>query len=195
MLLPAVSGGRVSVAGTTADAAAAAPLARRLRPDVVLVDLAMPEPGGLRAITAVRRTEPRARVLAMSGIADVDLVLAALEAGAEGYLSKDSEPELLVSPLLAALEGWSVVPPQILNHLVRARPRRGLVDEVSAAERRLWRFLAEGRPTCEIAQDLHVSERTAKRMVATLLRRLGVTSRTEAATLAGQHGLLSRPER
>lgn len=131
-------------------------------------------------------------VLAISGMADLDLALAALEAGAEGYLPKRSAPELLVPPLLAAVAGWSVLPPEILRHLVEARPQRQLPDVVSATDRLLWRMLAEGRATATIADRLHVSERTAKRMIATLLRRLGVTSRAEAAALAGEVGLVGR---
>ncbi|GAB2686424.1 response regulator [Thalassiella azotivora] len=191
-LLPEVSGGRVQVVATTADASAAGALAHRHLPHLVAVDLLMPEPGGLRAIAAVRRTEPRCRVVALSGTDDLDLATAALEAGAHGFLPKSVEPEDLVAPLLAAAGGWAVLPPALLRRVSRvgARPQP---PGVGGAERHLWRRIAEGRTTAQVAAELHVSERTAKRMTATLLRTLGVANRAEAAELAGRVGLLQRP--
>ncbi|KQS65882.1 response regulator transcription factor [Modestobacter sp. Leaf380] len=192
VLLPPVSRGRVRVVGSTDDASAAAALVRRERADLALVDLGMPPPGGLRAIAAIRRAEPNVRVVALSGTADEDEQLEALRAGAEAFLPKSSEPETLVPPLLALLEGWSVVPAALLRRLLAdAAPRedRGVLGQLSADDRRLWRLVAAGTPTMEIATTLHVSERTAKRLVAGLLRQLRVSSRTEAAALAGRLGL------
>jgi len=192
LLLPPVSNGRVRVVGTTDDASAAAALVRSSRADLALVDLHMPPPGGLRAIAAIRRAEPAVRVVALSGMADEDTALEALQAGAEAFLPKTSEPETLVPPLLAVLDGWSVVPSHLLHRLLAdAAPRedRGISGRLSADERRLWRMVAAGQSTVDIATELHVSERTAKRLVAGLLRQLRVTTRTEAAALAGRVGL------
>lgn len=192
LLLPAVSDGKVRVVATTTDASAAAGLVLRHAPDIALVDLHMPPPGGIRAIAAIRRVEQACRVLAMSGTADQALAIEALQAGAEGFFPKVAEPEDLVAPLMAALEGWSVVPADLLRALVDAqRPSgQGNTTGLTPGERDLWQIIAQGGTTAEVAASLYVSERTAKRLVASLLRRLGVANRAEAAALAGRAGLL-----
>jgi two-component system, NarL family, nitrate/nitrite response regulator NarL len=192
LLLPEVSGGKVSVVGTTDDASAAAALAQRTQADVAVVDVQMPPPGGSRAIAAIRRVQPLARVVAMSGMADEHAAAEALRAGAAGFLPKTADPEALVRPLLAVLDGWSVLPESLLRSLLEhAAPSdtEGVAGRLTADERRLWRLIAAGAGTVDIALSLHVSERTAKRLVAQLLRRLHVSSRVEAAALAGRVGL------
>jgi two-component system nitrate/nitrite response regulator NarL len=190
LLLPEVSGGRATVVAGTGDAASAAGLVRRTVPDLVLIDLHMPPPGGLRAIAAVRKAEPRSRVLAMSGDDDPAIAVAALRAGAEGFLPKSSEPGDLVHPLLAAMEGWAVLPAAVLAALTAETAGARTEVHLNEDEHRLLRMIATGSSTVEMASRLHLSERTVKRQTATLLRRLRVSSRTEAAALAGSAGLL-----
>jgi len=191
LLLPEVSAGRATVVATTGDASAAAGLVRHWVPDLVLVDLHMPAPGGIRAIAAIRRAAPRSRIVAMSGDEDPAPALEALRVGAEGFLPKASEPEKLLQPLLAILEGWAVMPSELLGALLGpARSARPAPVELDDAERTLLQLIAAGATTTEIAVQLHVSERTVKRMTAGLLRRLRVSSRTEAAALAGSAGIL-----
>jgi two-component system nitrate/nitrite response regulator NarL len=192
LLLPSVSGGRVRVVGSTDDASAAAALVRRHHADVALVDLHMPPPGGTRAIAAIRRVDPMVRVVALSGLAEADAALEALRAGAAGFLPKTADPELLVRPLLAVLDGWSVVPEALLRQLLADAQPTGdqrIADRLTADERRLWRLIADGASTVDISTTLHVSDRTTKRLVAHLLRRLDVSTRVEAAALAGRVGL------
>ncbi|RBY93836.1 DNA-binding response regulator [Blastococcus sp. TBT05-19] len=191
LLLPGLSGGRVRVVGTTDDASAAAALVRRHHADVAIVDLHMPPPGGTRAIAAIRRADPMVRVVALSGLAEADAAIEALRAGAAGFLPKTADPEHLVLPLLAVLDGWSVVPEALLRQLLADATPAGdsVADRLTADERRLWRLIAEGTSTVDIATTLHVSERTTKRLVAHLLRRLDVATRVEAAALAGREGL------
>jgi DNA-binding NarL/FixJ family response regulator len=195
LLLPAVSDDRVQVVARTELAESAAGLVRRHEPDLALVDLGLGPPGGVRAIAAIRRVDPALPVVAMT-VDDgdphsVDLSLDALRAGARSLLVKAQEPEDLLPPLLAAADGWAVLPRAVLDRLtagIGAGPRRGL--DLTVEERRLWTLVAGGASTCQIATDLHVSERTVKRLTAALLRRLGVATRTEAASLAGRAGLL-----
>ncbi|MGN9806678.1 response regulator [Micromonospora sp. L32] len=189
LLLPASTDGRARVVDSTGDASAAASLVGRTQPDLALVDLHMPPPGGIRAIAAIRRTTPRARVVAMSGGDDPAPALEALRAGAEGFLPKSSEPEELLPPILAVLDGWAVLPGPLLRGLLR--PAHSSSVDLDSEERRLLRSIAAGRSTVEIAEQLHVSERTVKRMTAALLRKLRVSSRAEAAALAGHAGLLT----
>lgn len=191
LLLPEVSDGRATVVGSTGDASAAAGLVRRTVPDLVLVDLHMPPPGGVRAIAAIRRTTPRVRIVAMSGDEDPAPALEALRAGAEGFLPKSSEAADLLHPLLAVLEGWAVLPAALLSALLApARGSRPAPADLDSGERQLLQLIAAGATTTEIALQLHVSERTVKRLTATLLRKLRVSSRTEAAALAGSAGIL-----
>jgi DNA-binding NarL/FixJ family response regulator len=192
LLLPEVSDGRVRVVGTTDDASAAAALVQRFRADVAVVDVQMPPPGGTRAIAAIRRVAPTVRVVAMSGLADADAAVEALRAGAVSFLPKTADPESLVGPLMSVLDGWSVLPEPLLRRLLdrAGSPEgEGISAQLTADERRLWRLIAAGSGTMEIATKLHVSERTAKRLVAHLLRRLHVSTRVEAAALAGRVGL------
>ena len=191
LLLPEVSEGRAEVVAATGDAAAAASLVRRTVPDLVMVDLHMPPPGGVRAIAAIRRSSPRVRIVAMSGDEDPAPALEALRAGAEGFLPKTSEVGDVLQPLLSILDGWAVLPSQLLGSLLApARGNRPTPAELDTAERQLLQLIAAGATTTEIALQLHVSERTVKRLTATLLRKLRVSSRTEAAALAGSAGLL-----
>jgi two-component system nitrate/nitrite response regulator NarL len=191
LLLPDVSDGRATVVGSTGDASAAAGLVRRTVPDLVLVDLHMPPPGGIRAIAAIRRTTPRVRIVAMSGDEDPGPAMEALRVGAEGFLPKTCDPADLLHPLVAILDGWAVLPGELLGALLApARGVRPAPAELDEAERQLLQLIAAGATTTEIAVQLHVSERTVKRLTATLLRKLRVSSRTEAAALAGSSGLL-----
>jgi two-component system, NarL family, nitrate/nitrite response regulator NarL len=191
LLLPAMSGGRAQIVGVTADASAAVALVRRCVPDLALVDLHMPPPGGVRAIAAIRRAEPRLRLVAMSGTDRTDLAVEALRAGADGYLPKSSEAEELMPPLLAVLDGWAVLPVDLLAAVLHpVRTARPAPADLDAEERRLLRLIAAGHSTADIAVELRVSERTVKRLTASLLRKLRVSSRTEAAALAGTTGLL-----
>ncbi|MEU4530659.1 response regulator transcription factor [Micromonospora ureilytica] len=188
LLLPITTNGRAEVVASTGDAAAAAALVSSCRPDLALVDLHMPPPGGIRAVAAIRRTTPRVRVVAMSGFADSESAVEALRAGAEGFLPKTSEPEELLPPLLAILDGWAVLPAELLRAMLR--PTRSAPVDLDGEERRLLRAIAAGRSTVDIAEELHVSERTVKRMTAALLRKLRVSNRAEAAAVAGHSGIL-----
>jgi two-component system nitrate/nitrite response regulator NarL len=191
LLLPEVSDGRAVVVASTGDAAAAASLVRRTVPDLVLVDLHMPAPGGVRAIAAIRRTTPRVRIVAMSGDDEPAPALEALRAGAEGFLPKSAEVKEVLQPLLAILDGWAVLPSELLGTLLApARGIRPAPVDLDGAEKQLLQLIAAGATTTEIALQLHVSERTVKRLTATLLRKLRVSSRTEAAAVAGSAGIL-----
>lgn len=189
LLLPRVSGGRASVVAATRDAASAPAVVRRSVPDLVLVELRLPPPGGVRVISSVRRTAPRVRVVAMSGDNDPAGALAALRAGAEAFLPKTAEPSDLLQPLLAVLDGWAVVPPGLLGRLV-APGTRPVPPDLDHTERQLLRLIACGASTTDIGHELHVSERTVKRLTAALLRKLRVTSRTQAAAFAGSAGMI-----
>ena len=192
LLLSAASEGRVKVAARTESAEEALALVRRHRPQVALVDLAMPPPGGVGAIREIAHHYPEVRILALSGTDDRDLALEALAAGAHGFIPKSSDPDVLVPPLLSLGGGLSVLPTSLLQALVELRTTRrpAAVAKLEEDEIALWRLVARGLESLEIAERTFVSERTAKRMIASLLRKLEVANRVEAALLAGRVGLL-----
>jgi len=196
LLLSAASEGRVKVAARTESAEEALALVRRHRPQVALVDLAMPPPGGVGAIREIAHHYPEVRILALSGTDDRDLALEALAAGAHGFIPKSSDPDVLVPPLLSLGGGLSVLPTSLLQALVelRATRRPAAVAKLEEDEIALWRLVARGLESLEIAERTFVSERTAKRMIASLLRKLEVANRVEAALLAGRVGLLDDGE-
>jgi DNA-binding NarL/FixJ family response regulator len=131
------------------------------------------------------------RIVAMSGDDEPSPALEALRAGAEGFLPKSTEAKDIVRPLLAILDGWAVLPAALLGALLApARGTRPAPVDLDGAERHLLRLISAGASTTEIAVELHVSERTVKRLTATLLRKLRVSSRTEAAALAGGAGIV-----
>jgi DNA-binding NarL/FixJ family response regulator len=182
--------GAVRVAGRAQDATAAVPLVDRAGPDIAVVDLTMPPPGGLEAVRRIKAQFPRVRVLVLSGTADPNEALQALRVGAEGFLPKTAEPSELVPPLLAMAGGWSVLPVELLRRLADGSGGNGLPTDLDDGETTLLRLLADGLGVDEIAARMFVSERTAKRMTAALLRHLGVENRSQAAALAGRSGLL-----
>jgi len=196
LLLSAASEGRIKVAARTESAEEALALVRRHRPQVALVDLAMPPPGGVGAIREIAHHYPEVRILALSGTDDRDLALEALAAGAHGFIPKSSDPDVLVPPLLSLGGGLSVLPTSLLQALVELRTTRrpAAVAKREEDEIALWRLVARGLESLEIAERTFVSERTAKRMIASLLRKLEVANRVEAALLAGRVGLLDDGE-
>jgi DNA-binding NarL/FixJ family response regulator len=183
---------RVRVLARTEDASRALELVRHHRPKVAIIDLVMPPPGGLAAVEAVKRHYPGVRVLALSGNDDVSSAVDALRAGADGFLLKSSEPDELVPPLIALASGVSVVPTPVMNALLDAKASSGQarLADLGADDVALLRLVATGLESIEIAEQLHVSERTAKRLVAALLRRIEVANRVQAAAFAGRAGLL-----
>ena len=190
------SSGAVTVVGRAVDRRRAVELVRRVRPDVALVDLPAGDPSkappGLATIRELPGVVPRTRILAVGDGADPDVAVAALTAGAHGFVVRPADRGGLIAPVLAAACGHAVVHGPILSALVgSAKPRdTELLGAFNAQYTELWRMVADGLETAQIAERLYVSERTAKRMVAFLLRRLQVANRIQAAALAGQVGLL-----
>lgn len=196
LLLSREWGGLFTVAGQTTRVEEAADLVARCDADVAIVDLSMPPLGGVAAIRHIKARHPRTRVLALSGTDDVGLAEEALRAGADGFLPKTARPEALAGPLWTIAEGVRVVDGAVLDALLSStRQRPELLDRLSAQDLKLWGLLATGMETADLADRMLVSERTAKRMVAALLNKLGVTNRVAAAAMAGRYGLLDEPGR
>ena len=162
-------------------------------PDVVVMDLRMP--GGIDGIEATRRVRalsPHTQVVVLTAYTDDARVVAALRAGAIGYVRKDSEPEVFLAAVRGAARGQSVLDPavagSVLQDLVRGGP---LVEELSEREKDVLHQLAHGRTNREIAQMLHVSEETVKTHVGNILSKLQLSHRTQAVIYALKQGLVS----
>jgi two-component system nitrate/nitrite response regulator NarL len=192
LLLESRAGETFQVAGFATAGEDAVALVGKHRAGIAIIDLALPPLGGVETIRRVKAAYPCTRVLALSGTEDLSLAAAALRAGADGYLAKSADPEVLVAPLLALVAGVRVVRAELLEALLAAADRTadGLVERLGPRDIELWTLLARGLETAEIARPMLVSERTAKRMIASLLHKLGVANRIEAAALAGRCGLL-----
>lgn len=168
-----------------------------IAPDVVLMDLAMEPVDGVTATRELRATMPEVEVLAVTSLIDQSRVQAALEAGATGYLIKDAAPEELAVAIRAAQRGEVHLDAAIARRLMDSLSARSTVPdpfaELSEREVEILRLIAEGHANKEIARRLVISERTARTHVSNILRKLGLSSRTQAALLAVREGLASQP--
>jgi two-component system, NarL family, response regulator LiaR len=162
-------------------------------PDVVVMDLRMP--GGMDGIEATRRVRalsPHTQVVVLTADPDDARVVAALRAGAIGYVRKDSDPEVFLTAVRGAARGQSVLDPAVAGSVLQDLLRGGpLVEELSEREKDVLRQLAHGRTNREIAQALHVSEETVKTHVGNILSKLQLSHRTQAVVYALKQGLVS----
>ena len=189
----------LDVVGEAADGAAAVEMARRLRPDVVLMDIRMPELDGIEATRRVVALDgdPPVRVLMLTTFDLNEYVYEALRAGASGFLLKDVPPEQLAAGIRVVAQGEALLAPSITKRLIRefaaaapvaAPPPKGL-DELTARELEVFRLIARGLSNAEIAAELIVSETTVKTHVARMLMKLGLRDRVQAVVLAYESGI------
>jgi two-component system, NarL family, response regulator LiaR len=165
----------------------------RLRPDVVLMDLAMPGVDGVEAIRRLRERGDGARVVVLTSFVEDDRLFGAIRAGAAGYLLKDVRPDELVSAIRAAHAGENPIDPAVAGRLLDDVVERDAVHAaLTARELEVLCLIARGRPNKLIARDLGVSEKTVKTHVSNILGKLGVTDRTQAALYAVRAGLVPR---
>jgi DNA-binding NarL/FixJ family response regulator len=185
----------IEVAGEAGDGPTALALATaeqsspgRRSPDVILLDLKLPGLDGLAVLTDLKARSNPARVLVLTSVTDHAAAAAALRNGAAGVLYKDVDPDALVRAIRAVHDGHLLLAPEAAGTLLHqaAWPARGL-DALTNREREVLAELAQGRSNREIARALHVSEKTVKAHVSSVLAKLGVQDRTQAALLAVRH--------
>lgn len=181
----------LELAGEASDGDEAIELCARLLPDVVLMDLAMPEVDGVTATRVIRQRFPMVQVLALTSFKEEELIQNALQAGAIGYLLKDVTANELAQAIRAAHAGRGTLSPEAAQALVHAAtqpPTPG--HDLTKRERTVLALMVEGLNNTEIAEKLVVSPSTIKSHVSHILRKLDVASRTEAVALAVRHHLV-----
>lgn len=180
----------LEVVGDAADGTEAVLLAQRLRPDVVLMDLVMPELDGVAATDAIRRELPETKVLVLTSMLEDGSVSGAVRAGAIGYLLKDTRATELRQAIKAAAAGQVQLSAQAAARLVRKVGSPAPAEALSEREVDVLRRLARGLANKQISRDLCIAEKTVKSHVSSILSKLGLRSRTQAALYAGRIGLV-----
>jgi DNA-binding NarL/FixJ family response regulator len=184
----------VELIGAAAGGEEAATLCAAARPDVLLLDLAMPDLDGIAVTRRVAAEAPATRVVLFTSFSDREGIVAALDAGAVGYLLKDAEPQEIHSAIRAAARGEAPLAPKAAAALLAERgPRSDDGPELTGREREILALVLEGLANKQIARRLGISEKTVKGHLTNLFQRIGVTDRTQAAIWAERSGLFRGP--
>jgi DNA-binding NarL/FixJ family response regulator len=178
--------GDIEVVGSASNGLEAVALASEHRPDVVLMDISMPELNGVEATRRIVAANEDVNVVVLTSFADRAEIEAALDAGAMGYLLKDAEPEDVIRGVRSAARGESPIAPRVARTLLRARTERPPA-QLSERELEVLRCVAEGLSNKLIARRLGISEKTVKTHLTHVFERIGVTDRTQAALWANEH--------
>lgn len=185
----------IEVVGTAQDGSEVVELAAKLTPDLVLMDLKMPAANGVEATRRIKATHPNTHVLILTTYDDDEWLFDALRAGASGYLLKDTPHAEIAAAIKGTVGGGAYTSPAVTAKLIRAAssqfPQRAthLTDKLTARELDVWQALGRGLSNAAIADALYLSEGTVRNHVSSILAKLEVADRTQAALLAIRHGL------
>jgi DNA-binding NarL/FixJ family response regulator len=175
----------IEVVAEAGDGAEALAAAEEHAPDVVLIDLVMPNVDGIEAIRGLRERVPAARAIVLSSFIDDEKLLPAVRAGAAGYLLKDVEPQQLVEAIRTVHAGGALLHPKVASRLLEEMAS----DPLTPREREVLALIGRGMANKVIARELSLSEKTVKAHVSSILAKLGVSDRTQAALYAVRAGL------
>jgi len=189
-LLSGIDG--IEIVGAVEDGSLAAAAVADLLPDIVLMDLSMPGLDGIEATRAVLVAQPQTKVIMLTSFSENARILAALEAGAVGYLLKDAEPEDIIRALSDASDGGVPLSPKAARALLPGNRPAGTATAaaLTAREREVLSLVAAGLPNKSIARRLTISEKTVKAHLTRVFTVLGVSDRTSAALWAQRHGII-----
>lgn len=184
----------LTLIGQASNGVEAVRLCRELNPDVVLMDLVMPEMDGVTAIRLIHAAQPEVRIIALTSFGDDKLVRAALEAGATSYLLKNISAARLAEAIRATQSGLPTLSPEVAGVLVRTEPTPDVPSPagLTTREHEVLSLMTAGATNAEIARRLHISRFTVKNHVSSILSKLAVSSRTEAVIAALDRGLVPR---
>jgi two-component system response regulator DevR len=178
----------VGEAGTVAESIAAA---SRTKPDVVIMDVRLPDGSGVEACRAIREARPETKVIMLTSYADDDALFASIIAGASGYLLKQTRGQTVTDAITAVAAGRSLLDPdvtgKVLERLRESRAEDPALASLTDQERKVLGGLAEGRTNREIGEALFLSEKTVKNYVSRILDKLGLARRAEAAAYMAKH--------
>jgi DNA-binding NarL/FixJ family response regulator len=189
----------IEVVGEATDGSEGVAMARRLKPDVILMDLLMPNMDGVTAIGRIKAERPETEIVTMTSFIEEEKVTAALEAGASGYVLKDAEADEVAQAIRAAFAGEVHLDPAVARLLAqrmrtRKDPAESLVEPLTDREKDVLRLLGQGMSNKDIGAQLFITERTARTYVSNILGKLGLASRTQAALWAVEHKLAETPK-
>lgn len=197
---PVVRDGLVSILGTQPDFVVVGEAANgievvqkaaSLRPDVILLDLEMPEMDGVEAFRRVRADNPNVQAIVFTAFDTDERIVGAVQAGAQGYLLKGAPRSEIFNAIRIVSQGGSLLQPVVASRLLqRIRSDEPAPEPLTERETEVLQLLAQGKPNKEIAAALVISERTVKFHISSILRKLGAGNRTEAVTIAAQRGLV-----
>lgn len=187
----------IRILGQASNGREAVELCREHRPDVVLMDLLMPEMDGIEATAAIKKIHPDAKVIVLSSFHEDSHVLRAIKAGVLSYLLKDVAAEELVAAIRKAARGEAVLNSRVASQIMGAltsgdRPAANALADLTARELEVLRMIAQGLSNQRIAEELVLSEKTVKTHVSSILMKLNVGDRTQAAAIAWRTGLVQR---
>lgn len=170
-------------------------LTKRYQPDLILMDLSMPEMDGIEATKIIKNLYPTIKVIILTSFSEQDHVIPALEAGASGYQLKDIQPDELVQSIRNVMLGTNQLHPKATSHLLTRlstdqSKSRHSIYELTKREKDVLKEIAKGKSNKEIASSLYITEKTVKTHVSNLLSKLGLADRTQAALYAVKHRLV-----
>ncbi len=185
------------IIGEAADGRTAVKRALNLKPDLILMDLRMPEMGGVEAMEKIRAADPNIKFLVLTTYDTDEMIVGALEAGASGYLLKDAPREELFTAIRTVARGEALLQPSVaarlLQRMTSAKGKPATTppeEELSAREVEVLQLVARGQANKEIAARLNITEATVKTHLAHIFQKLAVNDRTEAVTVALQRGII-----
>jgi len=183
----------LEVVGEAGTVAAALTLAEKMRPDIVLLDVRLPDGSGFEACRSLHRLSPPVKVIILTAFADDEIVMQAIGSGAEGYLLKEIDEQGLVRAIKEVAEGRSILDPAVTRRVMNrvkdgaASPPAGKLDRLSAQERRVLELVAQGKTNKEIGLAMTLSDKTVKNYLSNLMEKLQLGRRSQAAAFYVQH--------